>query len=132
VRKSVIVFFVLAAVALAEFLYTSQEQESPLILLKKSETSKVCMVNNAYFASPQIPVEVNGKTYYGCCENCKKTLNESLEARTAIDPVSKTSVDKSDAFIAKNKQDQVVYFESRENFELFRRSYSHKEATEEN
>lgn len=32
--------------------------------------SRVCMVNNTVFDKPQIPVQVEGKTYYGCCGGC--------------------------------------------------------------
>ena len=37
---------------------------------------QVCMVNDAYMAKDQIPVPVNGKIYYGCCQMCVRTLNE--------------------------------------------------------
>ncbi|WP_246054093.1 MULTISPECIES: hypothetical protein [Antarcticibacterium] len=41
----------------------------------------VCMVNNAYMGKSQMPVPVNGKTYYGCCEMCVgKLTNEETSA----------------------------------------------------
>ncbi|WJJ96422.1 hypothetical protein [Algibacter luteus] len=81
----------------------------------------VCMVNDAYMSKPQIPVPVNGKTYYGCCQMCVKTLNNNEHARTSIDPYSKQKVDKTEAFIVLMAVDgKVAYFESKENFLKFK------------
>lgn len=63
------------------------------------ESKKVCMVNDTYFGRDQIPVKVASKTYYGCCENCKKTLKDSEKSRVALDPVTKKPVDKAAAVI---------------------------------
>lgn len=80
----------------------------------------VCMVNDAYMGKAQIPVQVNGITYYGCCEMCVKTLNEKEEARTAIDPYSQQKVDKAEAFIVlTGVHGEVAYFESEANFLMF-------------
>tara|TARA_R110002050_G_scaffold200990_2_gene336063 strand:- start:398 stop:826 length:429 start_codon:yes stop_codon:yes gene_type:complete len=77
----------------------------------------VCMVNNAYMGKPQMPVPVNGKTYYGCCQMCVGTLNNNETARTAIDPFSGKSVDKTEAYIVLvKKEGDVAYFESKENY----------------
>lgn len=77
----------------------------------------VCMVNNAYMGKPQIPVPVNGKTYYGCCQMCVGTLTNDKTARTGIDPFSKKPVDKTEAYIVLMKAEgEVAYFESKENF----------------
>lgn len=76
-------------------------------------TEKVCMVTNMVFPRTQIPVVHAGKTYYGCCENCKQTLSTDPASRTAVDPVSGKSVDKSLAVIAARDDGSVVYFESR-------------------
>ena len=85
------------------------------------KTSFVCMMNNAYMGVEQIPVEVDGKTYYGCCEGCKTTLKINAQARTATDPFSGKAVDKASAFIAPmpNGGQKVLYFESKENYEGF-------------
>ncbi|MGE0529483.1 MAG: TRASH domain-containing protein, partial [Bdellovibrionales bacterium] len=61
---------------------------------------EVCMVTDMHFAKPQIPVEQGGKIYYGCCQNCKTTLQKEASSRTAEDPVSKKTVDKATATIA--------------------------------
>ncbi|MBY0385978.1 TRASH domain-containing protein [bacterium] len=79
----------------------------------------VCMVTEAYFSKPQIPVKVGNKTYYGCCEGCKKTLTVDKTARTATDPLTKKSVDKATAIIAANNAGNVLYFESKANFEKY-------------
>ncbi|WP_253696293.1 TRASH domain-containing protein [Bdellovibrio bacteriovorus] len=80
---------------------------------------EVCMVNETHFARPQIAVPVGGKTYYGCCENCKKTLSENQSARTAKDALTGKTVDKANAVIAANPAGNVLYFENKKNFEQF-------------
>ncbi len=81
----------------------------------------VCMVNDAYMGMPQIAVPVNGKTYYGCCEMCVGKLNNEETARTAIDPYSNKSVDKTEAYIVlMKKEGQVAYFESEENYKNYK------------
>jgi len=82
--------------------------------LKQVETKKVCMVNNQVFEKDQIPVQVEGKTYYGCCEMCKERLAKDVEARTAVDPVTGKKVDKATAVIAAMEDGKVLYFESQE------------------
>lgn len=84
----------------------------------------VCMVTEAHFNKPQIPVKVGGKTYYGCCENCKKTLTEDKKARTATDPVTKKVVDKATAVIAANSSGSVLYFENKKNFDKYMKDSS--------
>ncbi len=84
-------------------------------------TEQVCMVNDAYMAKEQIPVPVNGKTYYGCCQMCVKTLNEQEDARIAVDPFSGKKVDKTEAYIVLLKDDGTVgYFKSEENYVAYK------------
>jgi|TARA_R110000765_G_scaffold263335_3_gene363108 YHS domain-containing protein len=84
----------------------------------------VCMVNDAYMGKIQMPVPVKGKTYYGCCQMCVKTLNNNHEARTGIDPFSNQKIDKTEAYIVLMKEEgAVAYFESKENY----LSYSKKQ-----
>lgn len=82
-------------------------------------TSEVCMVNDRFFAREQIPVEVEGKTYYGCCEGCKQRLAEDESVRYAVDPVSGERVDKATATIAARPDDSVLYFASEENLRRY-------------
>lgn len=84
----------------------------------------VCMVNNAYMGKPQIPVPVNGKTYYGCCEMCVGMLNNNETARVGTDPVSNKPVDKTEAFIVlMDKDGKVGYFESKESYMKFMQQF---------
>ena len=87
--------------------------------LKIVSNDKVCMVTNMVFPRTQIPIVHEGKTYYGCCENCKKTLSEEATARVAIDPVSGKSIDKAKAVIAARDDGSVIYFESKKTFKNF-------------
>ena len=41
----------------------------------KLKSSLVCFVNNKFMGIDQIPVEVEGKTYYGCCQDCVAKIN---------------------------------------------------------
>ena len=80
--------------------------------LKKVETKKVCMINNQVFEKDQIPIQVEGKTYYGCCEMCKERLGKDAASRTAVDPVTGKKVDKATAVIAALPDSNVLYFEN--------------------
>lgn len=80
--------------------------------LSRVEPKTVCMVNEQAMGKDQIPVQVEGKTYYGCCEMCKESLAKNADKRTAIDPVSGKAVDKATAVIAAQQDGRVFYFES--------------------
>jgi YHS domain-containing protein len=82
--------------------------------LKQVETKKVCMINNQAFEKDQIPVQVEGKTYYGCCEMCKERLAKDPASRQAVDPVTGKTVDKAKAVIGVLPDGKVLYFESAE------------------
>lgn len=83
--------------------------------LKVVDSKKVCMVTDKLYSDAQIPVQVEGKTYYGCCDMCKERLASDPKSRMALDPVSRKPVDKSRAVIAVRGNGSVLYFESREN-----------------
>ena len=89
-------------------------------VLKKVETSKVCMVNNTLFQKDQIPVQIADKTYYGCCKMCEAKLKSNEQARYAIDPVSKAKVDKATSVIGADNEGKVFYFENEENLKKFK------------
>ncbi len=97
------------------FSYPAQAGE----VLKRVENEKVCMVTDMHFGKKQIPVEHNGKTYFGCCANCKATLSTDAKSRTAIDPVSGKSIDKASAVIGAREDNSVVYFESERTFKQY-------------
>lgn len=87
--------------------------------LQRVETKKVCMVNNQVFDKDQIPVTVEGKTYYGCCEMCKERLSKDAAIRSAVDPVTGKPVDKATAVIAALPDGKVLYFESEKTLEQY-------------
>src|SRR5687768_11177070 len=76
------------------------------------DPSLVCMVNDAYMGRAQIPIAVDGKTYFGCCEMCKGRLANEPSTRTATDPVSGAPVDKATAVLAQTADGKVLYFAS--------------------
>ena len=87
--------------------------------VRRVEPNKVCMVNERYMADDQIPVNVGGKTYYGCCAMCETALEQDASKRTAIDPVSKRPVDKAGAVIGADEKGRVYYFENERNLHAF-------------
>jgi YHS domain-containing protein len=123
--------FVLAIVATVSVVSAQEMNMSSIPSVQQSvipdaplKTSLVCMMNNKYFGTEQIPVEVDGKTYYGCCEGCKTTLKMDPQARMSLDPLSGKEVDKATAFIApvSKNNPNVFYFESKENYEKYRQT----------
>ncbi len=80
------------------------------------DNSLVCMVNDRYMGSEQIPVEVDGKTYYGCCAGCAKRIQKNAGIRQSTDPVSGATVDKATAVIGRLSYGKVFYFENEETF----------------
>ena len=87
--------------------------------LKKVENRKVCMITDHAFDKDQIPVKVEGRTYYGCCEMCKERLAKDASSRTALDPVTGNKIDKAQAVIAAQADGSVVYFESDKTLERY-------------
>lgn len=87
--------------------------------LKPAEAQYVCMMNNKMFDKPQIAIEVEGKTYYGCCPMCADKLKNDASLRMATDPVSGKSVDKANAVIGADTHGMIYYFESKENLDKF-------------
>lgn len=102
-----------AALLLGAMIAVTPAQAEPL---QRVEPVRVCMVNNTVFPRDQIPVEVDGKTYFGCCEMCKGRLAKDASIRTATDPVSGATVDKATAVIGAGPDGKVQYFESEETF----------------
>lgn len=87
--------------------------------LKPTKAQYVCMMNNKVFDKPQIAIEVEGKTYYGCCPMCADKLKNDVSLRTANDPVSGKTVDKASAVIGADTHGVTYYFESKENLDKF-------------
>lgn len=89
-------------------------------LTRVEDPSLVCMVNNTFMGKPQIPVDIDGKTYFGCCPMCKDRLANEAETRSAVDPVSGLAVDKAAAVIAQDANGNVLYFASEDNLRNYR------------
>jgi YHS domain-containing protein len=79
------------------------------------------MVNDRFMGTAQIPVSVDGKTYFGCCAGCKQKLETQASARTAVDPVSGEPVDKASALIVRDPTGKVMYFANAATLARFRR-----------
>jgi YHS domain-containing protein len=99
-----------------------QQQPKEETALQVVENKYVCMINNQRFNRAQIPVEVEGRTYYGCCEMCKGRLSGDARSRVATDPVSGNEVDKAKAVIGANAEGEVFYFENAENLKRYKAS----------
>ncbi len=95
---------------------TNQQTSSSLT---EVDSKYVCMVTNQLFVKEQIPVELEGKTYYGCCEMCKAKIKNNPQSREATDPVSGKKVDKAEAVIGASADGNIYYFESEENLAEF-------------
>jgi YHS domain-containing protein len=112
-KRTIVATLLLLALATAVF---AADVKPPV---KQVEAKKVCMINEHYMQKDQIAVDVDGKTYYGCCEMCKKALATDASKRAAVDPVSGKKVDKATAIIAADADGNVVYFENAKNLEAF-------------
>lgn len=82
---------------------------------------KVCMVNDRFMGVDQIPIEVSGIMYYGCCENCVEKLQKNLEdVRFGSNPLNNKKVDKASAIIVQDKSSGgVFYFDTKEDAKKF-------------
>lgn len=95
----------------------SSDTASSLTLV--TDRSLVCMVNNQFMGRPQIPIEVDGRTYYGCCEMCKGRLGSDPSSRVSTDPVSGNTVDKATAVIGRAGDGRTLYFENNQTFAAY-------------
>jgi len=92
---------------------STQPASATHALTRVSDSSNTCMLSNRYFgARKQVPVEVAGKTYHGCCPRCAARLGADASARVAIDPVTGHEVDKASAVLAHDDRNALYYFES--------------------
>lgn len=98
-------------------------EEAALILpagvSRVADVSQVCMVNDMFMGRAQIPVTVDGRTYYGCCPDCKAKLENQPAIRMARDPVTGEPVDKAKAVIVQYGAGKVLYFSSIETLRRF-------------
>jgi YHS domain-containing protein len=109
-------FVVLAASTLPMLAQESAKNGS----LVRVDAKYVCFVTKHRFDKEQLPVKVEGKTYYGCCEMCKAKLKEDAAQRCDLDPVSGAKVDKASAVIGADSQGKVYFFENEDNLKKFK------------
>lgn len=104
----------------------NMKQAAPQGKVTKVDPKRICMVTNTVFDNDLIPVKVNGKTYYGCCEMCKSMLTNDPRQRVAVDPVSGMKVDKSQAVIGVAANGSVVYFQNDNDLEAYNAKFGSK------
>lgn len=79
----------------------------------------VCMMQDMVLGKAGIPIQFEGKTYYGCCEMCKEKIKKEPQKYTkSVDPVSGKAVDKASAFIY-GLEGSAYYFESESSRKAF-------------
>lgn len=79
----------------------------------------VCMMQDMILTKPGVPIQYQGKTYYGCCEMCKEKIRIDPKKYTrSLDLVSGKLIDKSTAFIFGLNGD-AYYFSSEANRKTF-------------
>jgi len=83
--------------------------------LRRVEPAEVCMITNRHEGSPQAPIVLSGKTYYGSCDGCAENLRLNPSVRFARDPYSGRLVDKAEALTFADASGRVWYFESEAN-----------------
>lgn len=108
---------VLGVFIVAQVQIDKKEAKTNTTVLKLVEAKNVCMGmgNNKLFERELMPVVVDGKTYYGCCDGCVDKLSKDEESRQAVDPVSGKIVDKATAVLGARPDGIVLYFENEEN-----------------
>ena len=121
---SILIFSLVLIAALTLYMGEAGAQNQGTISpeLKQVESKYVCMVTNQLYDKEQIPVAVDGKTYYGCCQMCEAKLKEDPSSRMANDPVSGKEVDKSTAVIGAAPDGKVYYFENAEDLKALANS----------
>ncbi|MFB3147111.1 MAG: hypothetical protein ACE10J_00415 [Thermodesulfobacteriota bacterium] len=107
------------AISFSTFTQADNTNQQTSSSLTEVDSKYVCMVTNQLFVKEQIPVELEGKTYYGCCEMCKAKIKNNPQSREATDPVSGKKVDKAEAVIGATTDGSIYYFESAENLAEF-------------
>jgi YHS domain-containing protein len=88
--------------------------------VKQVGAKHICFITKKRFDRTLKSVTVEGKNYYGCCDDCLAKLTNDPSSRKDIDPVTGAEVDKAAAFIGMDRNGNVYFFESLENLKNFR------------
>ena len=84
--------------------------------------NKICMVDDIYQANyPTLMVMLSNRAYYGCSTKATQDLATQPKFRKAVDPITKSQIDKATALIAihPKRDGTVLYFESEKTFNLY-------------
>jgi hypothetical protein len=121
--------FIFCPLVYSEEKVTTKDEPPVQSIETRLKASYVCMMDNKYKGKDQIPVEVNGKTYYGCCQGCVSALKFNSNLRYAKDPLTGEEVDKADAYIvlssdgiSSDSSGSVLYFKSAEGYAKYLKS----------
>jgi YHS domain-containing protein len=117
--KKLLLTIIMAFIAIPAMAAEPAENHHADSWLKPVKGEYVCMMNNKVFDTPQIAIEVEGKTYYGCCPMCAEKLKNDAALRSATDPISGNPVDKSSAVMGADPHGMTYYFENEENFHKY-------------
>jgi len=88
------------------------------------EHQQVCMVTNRVLGRPQLAVEFEGRTYYGCCPVCVGRIKGDRRVRYSADPLTGAEVDKARAYIVEGPGGAALYFASSDTAAEFARLHS--------
>lgn len=119
-KKTIMVFLSMAVVFGAAMTFKTKAHAGQESLSGRVEAVEVCMVNDRVMGKPQIPVEYEGKTYYGCCQGCVNRIKNDRAIRYSIDPVTGVEVDKAKAYIVEGLAGEALYFESAQTAKQYR------------
>ncbi len=89
--------------------------------IEVTDKNQVCMVNDFYNPMAdfkEFMVNVDNKSYYGCCAMCKDKLRTSSHHRFSTDPLTNEQISKADAYIVADKTNKgkTFYFKNKLNF----------------
>ena len=112
---------VLAIVGITQGMAAAAPPRASATVSRVPAVNLVCMVNDRFMGVQQIPVEVDGRTYYGCCPMCKSRLAEDKSVRESVDPMSGKTVDKAKAVVGRRADGTVLYFESADTLARYNR-----------
>ncbi|MGZ2369478.1 hypothetical protein ACXR6G_06805 [Ancylomarina sp. YFZ004] len=127
-----LIVFLAAIIVYAPGLNNSNNDDQIIYVSFEGEIipdSMVCMLGGDIKTKPTLPIEINSKTYWGCCQNClgKLQRNEN-NALYALDPLSGESVNKADAIIRQDPQNnkRVFFFKSNETYNQYLKTINKK------
>ncbi|MUP39402.1 hypothetical protein [Labilibaculum euxinus] len=89
---------------------------------KEMLDNMVCMVRGDIKSKSTLPIQIEDKTYRGCCQKCMDKLERNVNnIRFTIDPITGQSINKADAVIKQDPHDnkRVLFFKSNETYNQY-------------